>query len=113
MTTPKFLTLLKRATRLRKQSRSSHSRPLHGSIEMLESRIAPASLVSSKVLTYHDADGDLVTVTFSKGLLNSLDVGRVFQAANHRVAGQLDQQLQTINIDALGAQAANWASRYP
>ncbi len=108
MMTPKFLTFLKRAARLTASSpgRLTPARS-HGSIEMLESRIAPASLVSSKVLTYHDADGDLVTVTFSKGLLNSLDVGRVFHFANHRVAGQLDQQLQTINIDDLGARAAS------
>lgn len=40
------------------------------SIEHLESRIAPASLIG-RVLSYTDIDGDKVTVAFSKGSLSS------------------------------------------
>ncbi len=36
-------------------------------IEPLESRIAPATLVNARTVTYFDGDGDKVTVTISKG----------------------------------------------
>lgn len=42
-------------------------------IEKLESRIAPAVLVNAKTLTFTDVDGDLVTVTISKGTLTEAD----------------------------------------
>ncbi len=39
-------------------------------IEPLEGRIAPAILLNGHMLTYHDADGDLVTVNFSKDIFD-------------------------------------------
>ena len=42
----------------------------HSSIEPLEPRIAPATLVGN-VLTYTDLDGDLVKVTFTKATMDS------------------------------------------
>src|SRR5262245_22668364 len=38
-------------------------------IEILEPRIAPATLVNATTVTYNDVDGDLVTVKVSKGAL--------------------------------------------
>ena len=38
-------------------------------IEPLEPRIAPATFVNPTTITYHDVDGDLVTVKLSKPLL--------------------------------------------
>jgi hypothetical protein len=42
-----------------------------GGIEMLEGRIAPASLVNPSTITYVDLDGDQVTIKFSKDLFNA------------------------------------------
>ena len=41
--------------------------------EKLEDRIAPAVLLNAKTLTYFDADGDIVTLTISKGKLTAAD----------------------------------------
>lgn len=47
-------------------------------IELLESRIAPAAVfVSSKIATYTDSDGDLVKVSFSKAILTAGNVGSI------------------------------------
>lgn len=40
-------------------------------IELLESRIAPATLIGSSAFTYTDVDGDSVKVSFSKPILNA------------------------------------------
>src|SRR6188768_3190645 len=44
------------------------------SIELLESRIAPATLVNPTTVTYTDVDFDLVTVKISKGTFTDPNV---------------------------------------
>lgn len=96
-------------------------------IEPLEGRIAPATLLSPRVLTYTDPEGDLVTITFSADLfkLNSPtlanDLQKVFTfdhgAAHAGAANGTDdvpQQLQLINLtlaprSGLGADSVNLA----
>src|SRR5687768_11770317 len=55
-------------------------------IEVLETRIAPAGVV-----TFTDTDGDKVTVTISKG-----DIGI---ALSFSEAGDVPKQLQVINLE--------------
>lgn len=64
-------------------------------IELLESRIAPASL-SAGVLKYTDLDGDLVQITFSAGASLTLN-NFTFDTAGAK------QQLQTIDLHGLTA----------
>ena len=86
----------------------SASAALRG-IEPLEERIAPASLVSPHSVVYLDGDGDRVTVTVSKGVFKASNVNKVFTfdtgTVDHHTT--LHQQLQTINLDALGKAAAH------
>lgn len=73
-------------------------------LEALESRIAPATLVNPTTLTYHDSDGDLVTVKLSKPLLTSLATANTvfhFDTGVVVASGMPDatpQQLQTIDF---------------
>lgn len=72
------------------------------SIEPLEARIAPASIANLTLLNpstalYHDADGDDVTVKFSKPVLVDGDLGAVFRF--NVLAAQ--QQLQTLDLTAI------------
>ena len=80
-------------------------------IEPLEGRIAPAILVNAHMLTYHDADGDLVTVNFSKDIFDfdavtlpaALDAVFKFSAGKaHKGAANatddVPQQLQLIDL---------------
>jgi hypothetical protein len=46
------------------------TRPARLSVEALESRQAPAQLISASKLAYQDKDGDSVVVSFSKPILN-------------------------------------------
>jgi hypothetical protein len=72
------------------------------SIELLESRIAPASL-TGRVLTYTDVDGDKVTVSFSKGSLAADNF--VFDTAFGSTGAQ---QLQRIDlIDEIDIEGSN------
>src|SRR5205814_1218886 len=77
-------------------------------LESLETREAPATLVSATKLTYQDIDGDNVTVTLSKPLLNLGNVNSVFLFDTGTVDGfnATKQQLRTINLTAFGAAAA-------
>jgi hypothetical protein len=63
------------------------------SIEVLEARIAPASL-SGQVLTYTDIDGDHVSVTISKGMLAqgnfTFSIANAFSPANAAAPMQLE-----------------------
>ena len=82
-------------------------------IEPLEGRIAPAILVNGHLLTYSDADGDTVTVTFSRDIFNVATVtttvlDSVFKfsagkahtgAAN--ATDDVSQQLQLIDLGAV------------
>ncbi len=94
-----------RSTSNRRPRRSLRYEP---SIEALESRYAPATLVSPTTLTYQDADGDNVVVKFSKPLLTSQAVAdAVFDFSLGSVNGSnvLKQQLRQIDLTSLGALA--------
>ena len=72
------------------------------SIEPLESRIAPSTVltfVNANSAAYDDVDGDRVTVKFSKPILTSGNVGTVL----HTVASGLGLQLQFIDLTGLAA----------
>ena len=76
-------------------------------IEPLEGRIAPASFTSNSI-SFHDLDGDLVTVTFSKDLFDTNDtiennhLNEIFKftdGTNASLFGDTGaQQLQLINL---------------
>src|ERR1043166_1463113 len=52
-------------------------------IELLENRIAPATIVNPHTLTYQDVDGDSVVVKVSKPLFQSADLANaIFQFTN-------------------------------
>ena len=82
-------------------------RQTQSSFEPLEGRIAPAILISPKVVQYKDPQGDLVTVTFSKplfiagaGLDATLDRVFKFDTGNVRSNGDANaaQVLQTLDL---------------
>jgi hypothetical protein len=68
-------------------------------------------MVSPSQLLYQDRDGDAVTVTFSKPILDIDNVGAVFTFDQGAVDGAAEtkQQLRKINLQALGAPAAGTA----
>jgi hypothetical protein len=72
-------------------------------VECLEDRTVPATLVSPHVLTYQDIDGDNVTVTFSLPVLSSNNVNDVFHfnVGNVNGSDSQRQQLQDINISII------------
>lgn len=74
-------------------------------VEELESRLAPATLVSPKLVTYRDTDGDRVAVRLSKPLLTAANVDTVFQFNQGQVNGNnsTGQQLQAIDLTGLAA----------
>src|SRR5262249_23710782 len=82
-------------------------------LEALESRYAPATLVSPTKLTYQDSDGDSVTVTFSKPVLSSGNVSTIFTFDSARSK----QQFQKIRLagvaGAAGTSITTLASRTP
>jgi hypothetical protein len=77
-------------------------------VDELERRDAPATLVNPFKVTYQDADGDDVSVTFSKPLLTAGNVNTVFTFNAGSVDGSnaLPQQLWAIDLTGLGAAAA-------
>ncbi len=76
---------------------------LFSSIEALETRIAPAALATLTVAghqaTYHDVDGDLVTITFT--------VGTPTTGLFSGIAGAHGDQLQTVDLSAGGFDHTN------
>lgn len=76
--------------------------------EQLESRETPATLVAPWRVTYQDVDGDFVSVTFSKAILNAGNVNTIFTFNTGSVNGSnaTKQQLQRIDLTSLGAAAA-------
>jgi hypothetical protein len=83
-------------------------RPLRARrLEQLERRDAPATLVNDTTLTYQDADGDNVRVTFSRPLLTPANVGTIFTFNAFGVTGSnaLPQQLWEIDLTSVGAGA--------
>lgn len=77
---------------------------MNSNIEILEARIAPATLlrVSPTVATYTDLDHDTVTVKFSKPILTDANLASILVTAP---SGAGDQ-LQKIDLTGLGAAAA-------
>src|SRR5260221_747197 len=74
------------------------------SVEQLERRETPATLVSPTKLTYQDVDGDSVAVLFSKPVLNAANVNNVFQFNSGAGAvngnNSAKEQLLKINLTA-------------
>jgi hypothetical protein len=93
-----------------RHSNSVRRRPLLR-LEPLESRHAPAILVGGARVTYQDADGDAVTVTFSKPILTAANVNTVFTFDSGTVSGSnaARQQLRQIVLGGIGAPAAGAA----
>src|SRR5262245_50250912 len=69
-------------------------------LERLETRDAPATLVGATRVTYQDIDGDNVSVTFSKPILNAGNVNSIFAFGLGNVNGSnaLKQRLLEINL---------------
>jgi hypothetical protein len=82
------------------------ARPTRLTVEPLEARHAPATLVGPTTVTYQDVDGDAVTVTLSRPVLTAANVGTVF-VFNSAFGTAGPQQLRTIDLHTtLGAAAA-------
>ncbi len=82
-----------------------HRRPSYFAlIEPLESRIAPATLVSPTTVTFQDKNGDIATVKISAPLLTRSNVKDVFLFDTGSVNGvnSTMQQLESLDIAALG-----------
>jgi hypothetical protein len=69
-------------------------------IEFLEARIAPATLLNPKAISYTDVDGDVVTVKLSKAVLTATNAETVF-VFNTAFSDTTAQQLQSINLATL------------
>ncbi|MEO6569379.1 MAG: hypothetical protein ABIO94_11505 [Opitutaceae bacterium] len=81
----------------------NHSTRTASSIELLEDRIAPASLLpGGKIVTFTDIDGDAVTVTLSKALLTAGNVGTVFKFTGSAFGDSGPQQISLLDLHALG-----------
>jgi hypothetical protein len=75
------------------------------SIEALEDRIAPASLLpGGKIVTFTDQDGDDVTVKFSKPILTNANVGSIFKFDNG-FGDTGPQFLKSLALSGLGPEA--------
>lgn len=81
---------------------SSLSEIEHAFVEVLEPRIAPATLINASTVTYMDFAGDEVTVKFSKPVLDDSNVNIVFTFNQGSVDGDNSkiQQLQKLNLNA-------------
>lgn len=75
----------------------------YSSLELLEDRIAPSSLlfVNGKTATYTDVDGDHVTVSFSKSILSQANLATLLVTT----PGGLGDQLRTIDLESVAAAA--------
>jgi hypothetical protein len=73
-------------------------KPIESSLEPLESRISPAALVGN-VLTYTDADGDAVKVTFSKSGVTAADL--IFSVGAVDGTTSTRQELTSIDLTGL------------
>jgi hypothetical protein len=70
------------------------------SVEPLEGRRLLATLVSPKIVTYRDVDGDDVTVTFSRGVLSPARVASIVEFNNAFPTS--GQQLRRLRFDLIG-----------
>src|SRR5262245_4089826 len=75
-------------------------------VESLESRDAPARLVNGTTLTYQDIDGDSVTVTFSKAILNASNANSIFSFGQGNVNGSNSTKQQLLEINLVGVAGA-------
>src|SRR5437588_86904 len=71
-------------------------------LELLESRLAPATLVNPTTITFKQTDGDTVTVKISQGLLTAANDNTVFAfdtgPGGVNGSNATPQQLQEINL---------------
>ena len=67
-------------------------------VEQLESRLAPATLINPTTMTYTDVDGDLVTVTTTKGTFTLSNPNGGNPGDTFTLVGALGQQLQLIDL---------------
>ena len=83
------------------------ARPMAPALEPLEHRVAPATLLpAGNALTYQDADGDTVTVKFSRAIFNpssagintALDNVFTFTAGDGHSGNATPQQLQALDL---------------
>jgi len=85
------------------------------SIEPLEGRISPATLVNAQMISFTDLDGDLVTVHFSKAILTSSNVSEIFKFSNGTQASPFSdsggQQLQLIDLNRVPVNLDTFISR--
>jgi hypothetical protein len=92
-----------------KQSSGAPARRRRLAFDVLESRYAPATIVSPTQLTYQDIDGDNVTVTFSKPILTSDGLANSFfgfSSGNVNGNDATPQQLYRLDLRGSGAAAA-------
>ncbi len=85
--------------------------PMISSLELLESRIAPAVLLSHRVVLYSDVDGDTVTVTFSKPILTAATFasGLTFVDSPARADGSIPQTLAKISLVDMAVESGGLA----
>jgi hypothetical protein len=92
-------------------ARNTRRSSLHTGIEPLESRIAPAMLMSPTQISFLDKSGQLATVTISKPLFTAANVNKVFTFDTGSVDGTTgtEQQLELFNVVKLGPAASTMA----
>jgi len=90
-----------------RRGRNQRSATQVAGIEPLEQRIAPATLVSPTTVSFQDKNGDAATVTISKPLFTTANVGSVFTFDTGAVSGDnsVKQQLETLDLSYFGTLA--------
>src|SRR4030095_13141601 len=98
--------------------------PKNKVIEALEGRIAPATLIDGSTVQFTEADGDVITITFSKVLFNKLpsaedtitqnNLDDIFKFSSGSFITEVSQDLQRIDLTKVksvgGANPANGIS---
>jgi len=81
-------------------------------LEQLETRDAPAALVSPTRMTYRDVDGDVVAVTFTRPVLSANNANFLFGFDTGTVDGQtsVKQQLRKIDLSFLSTASGTGVS---
>src|SRR5262245_3454507 len=85
----------------------STSRRARLHLEHLESRYAPATLLSTTQVSYQDAECDAVTLALSKPILNATTLNTIFTFNMGMVNGSnaAKQQLKRIDLSGMGPDA--------
>lgn len=85
------------------------------SIEPLEGRVAPATLINPQTISFTDLDGDKVTVHFSKAFLTTSNVGEIFKFSDGTTSSAFNenepQQLQLIDLNRVPVNLDTFISR--